>query len=143
MNPKQRYFARRMIMQALYEKDISENDNQAIIAGFLLDRAHGEIVFDQSYFQINFINITSNLSEIDALYSKYISRNFTELDPVSKAILRLATHELMANLDIPYKVVINEAVNLAKSFGAEDSYKFVNATLDHVAKEARNLEQQE
>lgn len=140
MNPKQRYFARRMIMQALYEKEIAENDNQSIIAGFILDKANENIKFDQSYFQTNFISITEHLLEIDTLYSQYISRDISELDPVSKSILRLGTHELKNNLDIPYKVVINESVNLAKSFGAEDSYKFINGTLDQVAKEVRAQE---
>lgn len=138
MDPKQRYFARRMIMQALYEKDISDNDNQQIIAGFLID--HNNIKFDKSYFQTCFVSITENISDIDALYSKYIKRPLDELDPVSKAILRLATYELKFKLDIPYKVAINEALNLAKSFGAPDAHKFINATLDHVAKEARKTE---
>jgi N utilization substance protein B len=138
MNPKQRYFARRMIMQALYEKDVAGNDNQQIIMGFLLD--HNNIKFDQSYFQTCFISITENMVEIDSLFNKYIDRKLDEVDPVTKAILRLATYELKFKLDIPYKVAINEALNLAKSFGAPDSHKFINATLDQVAKEVRLTE---
>lgn len=122
-------------MQALYEKELSDNDNQLIIAGFLLENTR--IKFDQSYFQTVFSSITQNLSDIDSIYTKYIGRNFTELDPVAKSILRLGTYELKYKLDIPYKVAINESVNLAKDFGPEDCYKFVNATLDLVAKEVR------
>lgn len=124
MNPKQRHFARRMIVQALYEKEISDNDNQAIIAGFLLDDI--KFKFERSYFQVSFVEITENISTIDSLYTKYIDRDFSELDPVAKAILRLGTYELKFKLDIPYKVVLNEAITLAKSFGSEDSHKFIN-----------------
>ncbi len=138
MNPKQRHFARRMIMQALYEKEVSNNDNQVIIAGFLIE--NGSFKFDRSYFQTGFIEITENLSQIDDLYGQFVDRKDEDLDLVSKCILRLGTYELKFKLDVPYKVVINESVNLAKSFAGEDSYKFVNATLDKVAKEVRKTE---
>lgn len=138
MNPKLRHFARRMIMQALYEKELSDNDNQVIIANFLINNS--QIKFDQSYFQTSFVSITENISELDNLYRQYIDRDFEDLDPVSKSILRLGTYELKFKLDIPYKVVINESVNLAKSFGSEESYKFVNATLDKLAKDLRASE---
>lgn len=135
INSKERHRARRMIMQALYEKDISNNDNQQIIAGFLIDNP--TLMFDRSYFQTSFTSITENISEIDNLVKKYIDREFSELDPVSRAILRLACFELKYNLDIPYKVIINEAVELGKIFGAEDSFKFINGTLDKLAKDLR------
>lgn len=140
MNPKQRHFARRMIMQALYEKEVSDNDNQVIIAGFLIENSNFK--FDKSYFQTGFIEITQNLSQIDELYSKYIDRKDEALDLVSKCILRLGAYELKYKLDVPYRVVINESVNLAKTFAGDDSYKFVNATLDKVAKEIRQAEKQ-
>ena len=63
-----------------------------------------------------------------------------ELDPVEKAILRLATYELVERIDVPYKVVINEAIELAKSFGAEESHKFVNGVLDKAIKTLRKHE---
>lgn len=135
MNPRERHFARRIIMQALYEKETSNNPNQVIIAGFLIDNQ--KLKFDRSYFQTTFIEVSENKQELDEYIKKYIDRDFADLDPVSLAILRLATFELKSKLDIPYKVVINEAVNLAKSFGCTDSHKFVNATLDKLAKELR------
>lgn len=138
MNPRERHFARRIIMQALYEKEISKNENQVIIASFLIDNS--KLKFDRSYFQTSFLGITENQNELDGLFTQYIDRNFSDLDPVSLAILRLATFELKYKLDIPYKVVINEAVNLAKSFGADESYKFVNATIDKLSKQLRSSE---
>lgn len=135
MNPYERHRARRIIIQALYEKEISNNNNQAIIAGFLLDNPKTK--FDRSYFQTSFSNITEKLSELDLLYKDNIDRTLAELDVISKSILRLACYELKYNLDIPYKVVINEAVDLAKIFGAEDSYKFINGTLDKIYKKIR------
>lgn len=138
MNPKERHRARRMIMQALYEKDISANDNQQIIAGFLINNP--VLKFDRSYFQTSFTSITENMSELDGLFTKYLARDIHELDPVTRAILRLATFELKYQLDLPYKVVINEAVELAKTFGAQDCYKFINGAIDKLAKEIRSNE---
>lgn len=135
MNPKERHRARRMIMQALYEKDISGNDSQQIIAGFLINNPM--LKFDRSYFQTSFTSITENMTELDDLFRKHIDREFNKLDPISKAILRLACFELKYQLDIPYKVVINEAVELSKTFGAQDSFKFINGTLDKLTKDLR------
>jgi N utilization substance protein B len=137
MNPYERHQARRIIIQALYEKEISKNDNQAIITGFLLDNP--KLKFDRSYFQVSFTEITNNIAELDSLYKDSIGRDIKELDVISKSILRLACYELKHNLDIPHKVVINEAIDLAKIFGAEDSYKFINGTLDKIHKKIRNF----
>ena len=138
MNPKERHRARGMIIQALYEKDISNNENQQIIAGFLIDNP--TLKFDRSYFQTSFITISASLSELDILYGKYLDRAFSALDPVSKAILRLGSFELKHQLEIPHKVVINEAIELAKNYGAKDSHKFINGILDKLAKEIRITE---
>lgn len=138
MNPKERHRARGIIIQALYEKDISKNEDQQIIAGFLIDNP--QLKFDRSYFQTSFIAIARDLLEIDKLYTKYLDRAFSALDPVSKAILRLASFELKYQLEIPHKVVLNEAIDLAKNYGAQDSHKFINGILDKLAKEIRTAE---
>lgn len=136
MNPYERHNARKIIIQALYEKEISKNDNQAIIAGFLLDNP--KLKFERSYFQTVFTEITENYSIIDELYKTHIDRDFAELDIISKSILRLACYELKYKLEIPYKVVINEAVDLAKAFGSEESFKFINGTLDKIHAKIRS-----
>ncbi|MBP9722000.1 MAG: transcription antitermination factor NusB [Gammaproteobacteria bacterium] len=135
MNQKERHRARRMIVQALYEREISQNESQQIIADFLINNS--QLKFDRSYFQTSFINILDSMIDLDNLFIKYIKRDLKELDPVTRAILRLASFELKDKLDVPYKVIINEAIDIAKIFGAEDSYKFINGSLDKLAKELR------
>lgn len=135
MNPKERHRARRMIVQALYEQDISKNVSQQIIADFLVNNAR--IKFDRSYFQTSFTSIIENIAELDNLFVKFIKRDILELDPVTRAVMRLASFELKNKLEVPYKVIINEAVEIAKIYGAEDSFKFINGSLDKLAKEIR------
>ncbi len=135
MNPKERHRARRMIVQALYEQDISKNVSQQIIADFLVNNAR--IKFDRSYFQTSFTSIIENMAELDNLFVKFIKRDILELDPVTRAVMRLASFELKNKLEVPYKVIINEAVEIAKIYGAEDSFKFINGSLDKLAKEIR------
>ena len=79
-------------------------------------------------------------AELDAKIKPYLGRLPEELDPVENAILRLATYELVERIDVPYKVVINEAIELAKSFGAEESHKFINGVLDKAIKTLRKHE---
>ena len=69
-----------------------------------------------------------------------VERSLDELDPIERALLRIGTYELMERIDVPYKVVINEAVNLAKKFGASESHRFVNGVLDQVAHKLRSVE---
>jgi N utilization substance protein B len=84
--------------------------------------------------------VIKDTAELDAKIKPYLGRLPEELDPVEKAVLRLATYELVARLDIPKKVVINEAIELAKSFGADESHKFVNGVLDKAIKTLRKDE---
>ena len=81
-----------------------------------------------------------NLAKIDEAYQPYLDREQDQLDPVSPAVLRIATYELLFSIEVPYKVAINEGVNLAKTFGPTDAYKFINGVLDRVAARARVVE---
>jgi len=92
---------------------------------------------DMNYFQLLLRGVVRNASGLDATVKPYLGRLPEELDPIEKAILRLATFELTEQVDVPYKVIINEAIELAKSFGAEDSHKFVNGALDKAIKTLR------
>ena len=74
-----------------------------------------------------------NIETVDFAISPYIDRAFDELDPIEKAILRLAVYELRFESDVPYKVVINEAIEVAKVFGADESHKYINGVLDKIA----------
>jgi N utilization substance protein B len=84
--------------------------------------------------------VPKNLSDIDAAYQPHLDRKEEQLDPVSRAILRLSTYEMIFRIDVPYKVVINEGVNLAKTFGPTDAFKYINGILDRVAIEKRAIE---
>mgnify|MGYP003330870013 FL=1 len=82
-----------------------------------------------------------SVKELDSILLPFTeARSLNECDPVTHALLRIATYELKNRIDVPYKVAINEAVNLAKKFGPEDSHKFINGVLDQVAKQLRKVE---
>jgi N utilization substance protein B len=97
---------------------------------------------DTEYFSELVSGVAANLSELDGLLEKYMTRTIELVDPVERAILRLGAYEFVNRLDVPYRVVLNEAVNIAKEFCAEKSHAFVNAVLDKVAKEIRHIEVQ-
>ena len=81
-----------------------------------------------------------DVEALEALFSPSLDRKLEELDPIERNLLRLGTFELRDRIDVPYKVVINEAVALAKKFGATDSHRYINGVLDKVAKELRTVE---
>jgi N utilization substance protein B len=95
---------------------------------------------DTELFHEILFGVPKNLTEIDAAYDLYLDRNQDQLDPVSRAILRLSTYEMLYRIDVPYKVVINEGVNLAKTFGPTDAFKYINGILDRVAIAKRSAE---
>ena len=124
-------------MQALYQWQMTGADAPEIEAQF---RAEYTGKTDWDYFHEVFPNVIRQVSELDSRMVAYIDREIGALDPVERALLRLGVYELLHRIDVPYKVVINECVNLAKVFGATDSHKYVNGILDKVAKELRSLE---
>lgn len=99
-----------------------------------------KISFDKDYLSELLTAINNRAAELDELIAPYLDRAINELSPIEHAILRIATYELKERLEIPYKVVINEAILLAKQFGAQDSHKFVNGVLDKAAKILRQRE---
>ena len=86
------------------------------------------------------ISIPGKLDEVDGIYELHLDRGAGDLDPISRALLRMGTYELSYRIDVPYKVAINEAVNLAKKFGPTDAYKYINGILDKVAISKRSVE---
>ena len=130
--------ARRFAMQALYQRDLSGTDLHEIRAQFL---EHEDFsAADRDYFVELFNQVTLHMADIDARLARYIDLPPGRLDPVERAILRIGTWELLSRPDIPYRVVLNEAVLLAKKFGAEQGHTFVNGVLDRLARELRPLE---
>lgn len=136
--PKQRQKTRRLLVQALYSWDLGGTDLATIEAEFHLDNDMSKA--DVELFHEVLYAVPKQLSTIDAAYAGYLDRTVAELDPISRAVLRLASYEMAERLDVPYKVVINEGVNLAKTFGPTDAYKYINGVLDKVAGALRSAE---
>lgn len=132
--------ARRLAMQGLYEWQISDNVPQDILKGYQQQRQQEIKDADVEYFQTLLFGVPNHLDELDQALSPHVSRPLKEVDPVELAILRQAAYELIYRLDVPYRVVINEAVELAKVFGAESGHKFVNGILDKLAANVRSAE---
>ena len=130
--------ARRYAMQALYQWDLSGTDLPLIRRQFL--EAEDFSRADKRYFIELLSEAPKRIDVIDESISEYIDRPFEQLDPVERAVLRLATYELLYRLDIPYRVTINEAVQLTKKFGAEQGHAFVNGVLDKAAHKLRAAE---
>lgn len=125
-------------MQGLYEWQVAANSPEQILASNLQDQDLSKL--DEEYFKALLLGVPANVADIDKAITLYLSRPLHEIDPIELAILRLAAYELIYRIDIPYRVVINEAVELAKTFGAEAGHKFVNGILDKVATQVRAAE---
>ncbi len=136
---KGRSNARKKAMQALYQWSISGNELKDIEVQFQTEQDMSKV--DTDYFHSLLFEVPENLSDLDEKLAPIMTdRIDDELDPVEQAILRISTYELMHRLDVPYQVVIKEAVSLALSFGADQSHKFINGVLDKLAREVRKPE---
>ena len=133
----QRRKARTLIVQALYQWYISKSDPLEIEAQFH-EQNGGKI--DWEYFSEVFLEIPKQQEALDKHISPLLDRELNSLDPVERALLYLGTFELASRIDIPYRVVINECVELAKTFGATDGHKYINGVLDKLAKSLRSVE---
>ncbi len=135
---KGRNLARRCVVQALYQWHITHQNVVDIDAQFVTE--HDVKKVDIAYFQELLHQVPAHVTELDAHYAMFLDRPVHELDPVECAILRMSVYELAHRLDIPYRVVINEGVDMAKVFGAEQSHKYINGVLDKVARKLRAAE---
>lgn len=127
---KHRSGARQKALQALYQWGMSQESITSIEQQFLEEQDMAGI--DVDYFGELLKQIPKQLEEIDSLFTGFLDRPLEQLDPIEKAILRISSYELSQRIDVPYKAVINEGVQLAKDFGADDSHKYVNGILDKV-----------
>lgn len=130
--------ARRYAMQALYEWQVSGKSPREIEQQFLIE--HQTRNFDRPYFKELLIGTTDQVEELDKLITPFSVRPFAEVDLIEKAILRLGSYELKNRIDIPYRVVINEAIELSKTFGADQGHRFINGTMDKLAEDLREIE---
>ena len=125
-------------MQALYQWDLSSANLSEIEVQFLEDEDFSKA--DKDYFHELLHKVPAKLDEVEEAFAPYLDRPLNEIDPVERAVLRMATYELLTRIDVPYKVIINESVNLTKKFGAEQAYKYVNGVLDQTARRVRAVE---
>ncbi|MDD5277363.1 MAG: transcription antitermination factor NusB [Methylovulum sp.] len=130
--------ARKAAVQALYQWQMT-GQNLGMIEQQFIDE---EWLKDaqKSYFNELFHGVPTNLDVIDQALSEFVDRPVDAVDPVERAILRIGTYELLYRLNMPYRVVINESVNLAKCFGADGSHKYINGILDKIAQQKRVVE---
>lgn len=138
MKPSARRKAREFAVQAVYSWQMTQNPVEQIELSIATSNDMSKV--DMGYFQELLRSVVNDTQALDTAIKPYLGRLPEELDVVEKAILRIASYELTARLDVPYKVVINEAIELAKSFGAEESHKFINGVLDKAIKTLRKDE---
>ena len=138
VNPSTRRKARHYAMQALYQWQMTGYDLALIESQFREDYDFKNV--DLAFFQDIVHQAPANMNELEAAFTPYLDRPIEELDPIELSLLRLGTYELLKRIDIPFKVAINEAVSLAKKFGAAEGHKYINGVLDKVAQAARSVE---
>ena len=139
--------SRELAVQALYQWQITSTDDaqQADTAGAAQAYIRETPDFhkaDEAFFTTLYTGVIGNADVLRALITPHIDRPLAELSPVEHGILLVAAYELQNQLEVPYKVVINEAVEIAKSFGGTDGFKYVNGVLDKLATQTREIEVQ-
>ncbi|RRJ83601.1 transcription antitermination factor NusB [Aestuariirhabdus litorea] len=138
INPSARRKARQLALQALYQWHMAQANVSDIEAQFRTDNDFDKI--DGEYFSELLLNIPKLLDEVDGGIEPLLDRGLDELDPIERAILRIGAYELLHRHDVPYRVVINEGIELAKRFGASESHRYVNGILDKMAAKVRSPE---
>ncbi len=137
-SPAARRKARRFAVQALYQWQLAGANLSQIEAEFRSDNDMSNV--DMEYFHEILHGVPREKVMLDDKISPLLDRRMDEMTPVELAILRLGAFEMVRRIDVPYKVVINEAVELAKTFGATDGHKFINGVLDKLAQRERSVE---
>ena len=138
VKPWARRLARRALLQALYAWQMTAADVQELHEQ--LESTERLRKADEQFFLACLRGIVRGVEELDPLFAPYLDRAIDALDHVERAILRAGAYELKERRDVPVRVAINEWVELAKEFGAEESFRYVNGVLDRVARDVRTLE---
>ncbi len=133
-----RTVARQNAVQALYQWQMTGQNINDIEQQFYLEWDVKKA--QRSYFKELLHGIPAQLDVLDSALMEFVDREVDRIDPVERAILRIGVYELFNRPDVPYKVILNESINLAKRFGATESHKYVNSVLDKIARKQRTLE---
>lgn len=138
VDPVTRARARRRALQAVYAWQMSGGLVEQVIAQFAHEQAHE--IADLEYFDDLVRGVVKHRASLDAALVGYLDRPVEEVDPIERAVLRLSAYELIHRLDVPYRVVLNEAIEIAKRFGSEHGHTYVNGVLDRAAADWRATE---
>lgn len=130
--------ARALALQALYHRHFSKSPINDIEAEFMVDNDMAKV--DSAYFRDLIRGVHREQAELDRLIEPLLDRSLDEVDPIELSIVRLGTYELKSRIDVPYRVVINEGIELAKRFGGTEGHKFVNSLLDKLSQRLRLAE---
>ncbi|MCW8882764.1 MAG: transcription antitermination factor NusB [Sedimenticola sp.] len=130
--------SRHLAVQAIYQWQVAGQDIKDIRNQFVADQKANS--FELAYFEALLHGVPAHLSQLDELLGPFLDRSIESVDPVERAILRLGAFELQYQLEVPYKVIINESIELSKVFGAEQGHKYVNGVLDKLAHKLRKSE---
>ena len=130
--------ARKLALQALYQWHMSGTDLHEIDAQFRANNNMDRV--DISYFTDLLYGVPKSVSDLDTAFEPFLDRKVNELNPIELTVLRLSTFELIHKLEIPYRVVLDEAITLAKEFGSQDGHRYVNGVLHNLAKIHRKIE---
>ena len=138
IDPVLRSRARRRALQAIYAWQISGGNSQQLIAQFAHEQAHE--VADLEYFEALVRGVLGERAGLDQARAPFLASGVDEVAAIGRAVLRLAAYELLHRPDVPYRVVLNEAIEIAKRFGSEHGHTYVNGVLDRDAVEWRKTE---
>lgn len=140
IDPVARSRSRRRALQAIYAWQLSATSEGALIAEFAHEQAHE--IADLEYFEDLVRGVLRHVAELDAALAGFLDRKVDEVDLIERAALRIAAYELLHRPDVPYRVVINEAIDSTKRFGSEHGHTYVNGVLDKAAAILRGTESQ-
>lgn len=138
IDPVLRARARRRALQAIYAWQANPQDERALLAQFAHEQAREAA--DLEYFEDLVRGVLRHLAQVDQALVPHLDRAIAEVDPVERAALRIAAYELLHRPDVPYRVVINEAIDATKRFGSEHGHTYVNGVLDQAAALLRGVE---
>ena len=130
--------ARRRALQAVYAWQLSGSPMPTVVAQF--EHEQEMEIADLEYFKDLVAGVEAHVATIDEKLAPFLDRTVEEVDPIERAILRLASYELLHRIDVPYRVVINEAIEVSKRFGAEYGHTYINGVLDRAAAAWRDAE---
>ena len=138
IDPAARTRARRRAVQAVYAWELSGNPMRKVIEDFRHEQDMQ--IADLDYFEDLLRGVEARCAELDAGLAPFLDREIARVDPIERAVLRVAAYELKQRLDVPYRVVLNEAIELAKRFGSDQGHTYVNGVLDKLARQWRATE---